>query len=74
MILIFELGIERQIINLGEDIHSKIESRAIGFLDGMLISNTNYLIDEDTAVDFIHYLCVQYFRTKTLRKMLKSCF
>jgi len=64
----FDLEIERQIINLGEDFHSKIESRAIAFLDGMLTSNTNYLIDEDTAVDFIHYLCVQYFRTKNIKE------
>jgi hypothetical protein len=34
----------------------------------MLTSNTNFLNDEELVVEFIHYLCVQYFRTKKVKE------
>ncbi|ENM1934612.1 DUF4238 domain-containing protein [Vibrio cholerae] len=64
----FEAEIEKQIINLGEDFHGEIEERAIKFLDGLLNNETNYLTDEENAIEFIHYLCVQYFRTKNMKE------
>lgn len=68
----FEKEIEKQIINLGEDFHSEIEAGSIKFLDGMLINNTNFINDEEHVVDFIHYLCVQYFRTKNIKENAAS--
>jgi|TARA_R100000501_G_C2597706_1_gene95737 hypothetical protein len=52
-----EEEIERQIINIGEDFHSDIESGAIKYLDGMLTNDTDFLRDEDSSIEFIHYLC-----------------
>jgi len=68
----FEQEIEKQIINIGEDFHSEIESGAIKFLDGMLTKDTDFLNDEDSAIEFIHYLCVQYFRTKKIKESATS--
>lgn len=68
----FEEEIEKQIINIGEDFHSDIESGAIKFLDGMLTNDTDFLNDEDSSIEFIHYLCVQYFRTKNIKESASS--
>ncbi|KEK26512.1 DUF4238 domain-containing protein [Shewanella xiamenensis] len=68
----FEAEVEKQIINLGEDFHCGIEEGAIKFLDGLLDSGTNFLADEDNAIEFIHYLCVQYFRTKKMKESAAS--
>lgn len=64
----FEQEIEKKIVNLSENFHSNIESGAIKFLEGMLTNNTDFLSDEDSAIEFIHYLCVQYFRTKNTKE------
>ena len=68
----FEEEIEKQIINIGEDFHSSIESGAIKFLEGMLTNDTDFLNDEDSSIEFIHYLCVQYFRTKNIKENVSS--
>lgn len=68
----FEAEIEKQIINLGEDFHCRIEEGAIKFLGGLLDSGTNFLADEDNVIEFIHYLCVQYFRTKNMKESAVS--
>ncbi|MCK7632646.1 MULTISPECIES: DUF4238 domain-containing protein [unclassified Shewanella] len=68
----FEAEIEKQIINLGEDFHCGIEEGAIKFLDGFLDNGTNFLADEDNAIEFIHYFCVQYFRTKNMKENAAS--
>lgn len=68
----FETEIEKQIINLGEDCHCAIEEGAIIFLDGLLASVTNFITDEDNVVKFIHYLCIQYFRTKKMKEKVAS--
>lgn len=68
----FEREIEKKIVNLSEDFHSKIESGAIRFLDGMLTSGSDFLHDEDSSVEFINYLCVQYFRTKKIKESVAS--
>ncbi|PMR68271.1 DUF4238 domain-containing protein [Halomonas heilongjiangensis] len=67
-----EKEIENKIITLGEDFHSKIESSAIKFLDGMLTQNIDFLDDEENVIEFIHYLCVQYFRTKNVKENVAS--
>lgn len=68
----FEQKTEKEIVNLGEDFHSEIEVSAIKFLEGMLTNNTNFLNDEELVAEFIHYLCVQYFRTKKIKEKVAS--
>lgn len=63
-----ESEIEKQIINLGEEFHCGIEESAIKLLDELLKNDTNFLEDDEHVISFIHYLCVQYFRTKKIKE------
>ncbi len=53
--------------NLEEDLHAKIESGAIPYLDALRRDETDFLASGDDWPKFAHYLAVQYMRTKKIR-------
>jgi hypothetical protein len=53
--------------NLVENIHTDIENSGIKFLQKLREKDTSFFIDSDEALEFIHYLLTQYFRTKKQR-------
>lgn len=50
--------------NLEEDYHSAVEGKAIAYLDSLRHGNADFLSSQDDFSKFIHFLSVQYFRTK----------
>ena len=57
------------IANFNEDYHAFIERRFWPFLELIKQRDLSFYEDPKRAIDFIHGLFVQYFRTKALRNL-----
>lgn len=53
--------------NLEEDLHGKIESGAIGYIESILKEDINFYKTDKGYIDFTHFLCIQYMRTKKIK-------
>ena len=60
--------LEVAIANFNEDYHASIERRFWPFLELIKQRNFSFYEDSQMAIDFIHGLFVQYFRTKAVRE------
>lgn len=67
-----ETEVDEQIHNLEENIHSQIESNAIKFLDDLNSNNLDFIENDTDLIDFIHFICVQYFRTNRMKQKVIS--
>lgn len=52
------------LINYEEDYHSHIEKNSVKHLDAIKSNDTSFFCRGEERVDFSHFLCVQYMRTK----------
>lgn len=52
--------------NYEEDFHSKIESDSIKFLEKMYNKDLSFYYDEDELIEFLFFICQQYFRTQNI--------
>jgi hypothetical protein len=64
----FEGIIEQQIINTEEDIHSSIESGMMRIMDAIRRRDISFYVDDEQCVKFLHFLCLQLFRSKGVRE------
>lgn len=55
---------------MGERFHFQIEDRAAPILDALRKRDCSFAANEKSWVDFIYYLCNQYFRTAKLRNSM----
>ncbi|MFH7524865.1 DUF4238 domain-containing protein [Aeromonas sp. A5] len=62
--------------NLEEDFHSKIEAEAIKFLEMLYKRNLSFYDDEEQLIDFLFFICQQYFRTQNINDNVRKevCF
>lgn len=60
-------GIEK---TMGETFHTRIEGRASPILEALRKKDVGFLADQTAWVEFIFYLCNQYFRTAKLRNAM----
>lgn len=58
---------ETAVSNLEEDLHGQIESQAIVYMDQILREDISFLGTEDGFLHFVHFACVQYFRTARIK-------
>lgn len=58
--------------NTEEDLHAAIERRSIGHLDSLRKGDLQFLGSYDEARHFLHFLCIQYFRTAKLRDQVAA--
>lgn len=65
---------DEAIHNLEEDMHSKIECDAIQLLRQILNEDISFYQDDEQALNFIFYLCVQYMRTNKMRDGMVKAF
>lgn len=56
--------------NLEEDLHGYIERKSVPLLDALRSRDMSFLDDEDSRIQFLIFLCTQYFRTKKMRTSL----
>lgn len=56
--------LDEAVFNLEEDLHGKIESEAIKYIEDILKENIDFYDTDDGCMNFTHYLCVQYMRTQ----------
>jgi len=59
--------IEEAVNNLEEDLHGRIESRAIGHINSILKGDVGFFNTDEGNMDFVYFLCVQYMRTKKIK-------
>lgn len=60
----FEIAVS----NLEEDLHGEIETGAIGYLDALRNNDLQFLNCDDDVATFLHFLVVQFFRTRRQRE------
>lgn len=65
-----EALIKAALSNTHEDLHCAIESRGIPFVESLRKGDLTFLQDIDARGAFLHFLCVQYFRTAKIRDSL----
>jgi hypothetical protein len=53
--------------NLYEEIHTKMESDSIKYLDSLVKSDSRFYKDADARAEFLHFVNAQYFRTKRIK-------
>lgn len=53
--------------NSGENLHTEIESRAIASIERLLKEDMTFLADENEFMEFVYFLCTQYFRTAQIK-------
>lgn len=55
-------------INFEEDLHCRFENRAKPILDKLLKKDTDFFFNLEDKLDFIHFMCIQYTRTKAIKQ------
>lgn len=58
--------------NFEEDFHGKIESDSIKFLEKMYNKDISFYDDEDEIIEFLFFICQQYFRTQNIDNKIKE--
>ena len=56
--------------NTEEDLHAVIERESIPYIDALRAGKTNFISSNGDCAKFLHFLCVQYFRTPKMRHAL----
>lgn len=64
--------IKKSLIEFEDDLHDKIEIAAAPFLDKLRQKQSGFINSDESAVNFLLYLCQQYFRTKSMRISIKN--
>lgn len=64
----FEVAIN----NLEEDLHGEIEAGAVEYLDALRAADLRFLNSDDDFSTFLHFLIVQFFRTRRQRERVFS--
>ncbi len=62
--------IDAALHNFEEDFHAKIESEAVGLLESLLAHDASFFTNDDTRLDFIYFVCVQYTRTARMQQAI----
>jgi hypothetical protein len=60
--------------NLEEDLHSFIEGNAIPHIDALHSGKTDFLSNQGEITSFLHYICVQFMRTRNRRERMFAAF
>ncbi|WP_082113651.1 DUF4238 domain-containing protein [Chromobacterium vaccinii] len=55
-------------LNALEDYHAKIEASFAPYLKQALQKDTRFYLSDDSCIDFLHYICTQYMRTKGIKE------
>ncbi|KKN81231.1 hypothetical protein LCGC14_0321850 [marine sediment metagenome] len=58
--------------NFEEDFHGKIESGAIKFLEMLYREDLTFYDDDDELIEFLFFICQQYFRTQAIDKKVRT--
>jgi hypothetical protein len=58
---------DEAIHNIEEDLHEKIESDAIGYIESILNEDIDFYKTDQGYADFTHFLCIQYMRTNKIK-------
>lgn len=58
---------DEAINNIEEDLHGKIESDAIRYIESILNENISFFQTKQGYMDFTHYICIQYMRTNKIK-------
>jgi hypothetical protein len=53
--------------NFVEDLHSRIESGAVQYLEALRNRDASFFLNDSDCIDFTHFLCVQYMRTARMQ-------
>lgn len=64
----FERELQKQIVNLEEDLHTRIEQSAIPLLEMIYQEDSSFYDDDDRKAIFNYFIAVQYFRTNKIKK------
>jgi hypothetical protein len=65
-------AIEEARSNLEEDLHTGIEGRALPLLDALREDDASFFSEREDFANFVHFLCAQAFRTKSLASTLTN--
>jgi len=60
-------ALDLPIHNIEEDFHSSIEGLAIEHLRDILNDDVGFFKKEEACLNFLLYICIQYFRTKSIK-------
>jgi hypothetical protein len=58
--------------NFEEDFHAEVEGNAVKYIDLILNKDVKFFKEKEDRVNFLCFLCFQYFRTKKIRSNLKK--
>ncbi|QNU63990.1 DUF4238 domain-containing protein [Vreelandella titanicae] len=58
--------------NFEEDFHGRIESDAIKFLEMLYRKDLSFYDDENELIDFLFFICQQYFRTQNIDSKVQA--
>jgi len=61
------------ICNFEEEIHSKVETDGEYYLDLLYDRDLSFWESDEELIPFLHYLCLQYFRTQRMAANLQKC-
>lgn len=65
--------LDLMIHNFEEDLHTKIESSAIKYIDSILREDIKFYLTDEGCMDFIYFLSIQYWRTNRVKQnVIKS--
>ncbi len=59
--------LDEYIQNAEEDLHGKIESDAIEYIESILNEDINFFKTDEGYMNFMHFLCIQYMRTNKIK-------
>ncbi len=66
--------LEEQIVNAEEEFHSEMENRAAPLVQTARGGDISFYGKDDHAISFIHFLCVQHFRTSGMKRRVVERF
>lgn len=60
--------------NFEEDLHGRIENKAITAIDSILMKDISFYDNDEDCINFAFYLCTQYMRTNRIQEGMKRNF
>lgn len=66
--------LEQQILNTEEDYHEKLETNVMPMMDALRRRDVSFYKDTELCGQFLHFLSLQYFRTKSLKENIAGIY